>query len=159
MLIASTPEGVIAYQLCHRENKASYRALLSRIPAPIVVVTDGDKGALAAIRQYWPGTIIQRCLVHIQRNIRGVTTANPKTDQHKALRQLGINLTRITTPEQALAEKCREETRSHRAVALTGRQVDPVTTDGVNLGHSSSLATLMKGASWNTRRRLTSFPP
>ncbi|WP_159074081.1 transposase [Trueperella pyogenes] len=99
MLIASTPEGVVAYQLCHRENKASYRALLSRIPAPIMVVTDGNSGALAAIKECWTTTRIQRCLVHIQRNIRGVTAANPKTDQHKALRQLGINLTRITTPE------------------------------------------------------------
>lgn len=102
VLIASTPEGVIAYQLCHRENKAAYRALLSRIPAPIVVVTDGDKGALAAIKECWPSTIVQRCLVHIQRNIRRITTLKPHTDQHKALRQLGLDLTRIRTIDEAI---------------------------------------------------------
>ncbi|MFC5369815.1 IS1249 family transposase [Arcanobacterium bovis] len=102
ILIASTTKGVITYQVCQRENKASYTALLSRIPAPIVVVTDGDKGALGAIRQCWPEARIQRCLVHIQRNIRRVTTINPKTDQHKALHQLGRDLTRINTAEHAI---------------------------------------------------------
>nr|WP_309957490.1 transposase [Arcanobacterium hippocoleae] len=67
-----------------------------------MVVTDGAKGALGAIRQCWPQAHIQRCLVHIQRNIRRVTTINPKTDQHKALRQLGLDLTRITTTEEAI---------------------------------------------------------
>lgn len=102
LLIASTSDAVIAYQLCQHENKASYTALLSRIPAPIVAVTDGHQGALAAIRQCWPTTRVQRCLVHVQRNIRRVTTTNPKTVQHKALRKLGTDLTRITTPEQAI---------------------------------------------------------
>lgn len=103
VLIALSDTGVISYQLCDRETKASYTALLSRIPAPIVAVTDGHKGALAAIRECWPTTRVQRCLVHIQRNIRRVTTTRPKTDQHKALRKLGADLTRAATPEQAIA--------------------------------------------------------
>lgn len=102
VLIASTAQGVIAYQLCQRENKASYMALLSRIPAPIMVVTDGDKGALAAIKECWPTTRIQRCLVHVQRNIRRVTTMNPSTPQHRALRRLGLDLTTITTIDEAI---------------------------------------------------------
>ncbi|WHU62118.1 transposase [Trueperella pyogenes] len=100
--MASTTQGVIAFQLCQHENKASYQALLSRIPAPVVVVTDGAQGALEAIKECWPTTIIQRCLVHIQRNIRRITTLNPKTDQHKALRQLGLDLTRIHTIDEAI---------------------------------------------------------
>lgn len=97
VLIAASTQGVIAFQLCQHENKASYKALLSRIPAPIVVVTDGAQGALAPIRECWPTTIIQRCLVHIQRNIGRITTLKPKTDQHKAWRQLGLDLTREST--------------------------------------------------------------
>lgn len=77
VLIASTPEGVIAYQLCQRDSKASYRGLLSRIHAPINVVTDENKGALVAIKECWPTTRIQRCLVHVARNIRRITTSRP----------------------------------------------------------------------------------
>ncbi|WP_461184236.1 transposase, partial [Trueperella pyogenes] len=84
----------IAYQLCDKESKAAYTALLSRIPAPAVVTTDGDKGALAAIKACWPTTSIQRCLVHIQRNIRRITTSKPRTEQHKALYKLAVNLTK-----------------------------------------------------------------
>ncbi|RTE47637.1 IS1249 family transposase [Actinobaculum sp. 352] len=102
LLVASTIQGVIAYQLCNRESTAAYEALLTRIPAPMVVTTDGGTGALAAIRACWPTTRIQRCLVHIQRNIRRVTTTRPKTEPHKALYRLGRDLTTITTPDHAI---------------------------------------------------------
>ncbi|MCI7306177.1 MAG: transposase, partial [Trueperella sp.] len=55
--------------------------------------TDGDRGALAAIKACWPTSRLQRCLVHIQRNIRTLTTTRPKTDQHKALYKLALDLT------------------------------------------------------------------
>lgn len=103
VLIASTNEGVIAYQLCDKESKTAYQALLEKIPAPIVVTTDGGTGALAAIQECWPSTRVQRCLIHIQRNIRHTTTTRPKTIQHKALYQLGLNLTKITTTKEAIA--------------------------------------------------------
>ena len=32
-----------------------------------VLITDGLRGAEAACTQAWPGTRIQRCLVHVQR--------------------------------------------------------------------------------------------
>lgn len=103
VLVAATTDGVIAYQLCAKESKAAYTALLSRIPAPAVVTTDGDRGALAAIKACWPTSRLQRCLVHIQRNIRTLTTTRPKTDQHKALYKLALDLTKITTADQAIA--------------------------------------------------------
>lgn len=103
VLIASTHSGVIAYQLCDRESKAAYLALLRRLPAPIVVTTDGAPGALAAIRQEWPTARVQRCLVHVQRNIRQVTTTRPQTKPHKALYKLALDLTKVTTPAAAIA--------------------------------------------------------
>lgn len=103
VLTATTMNGVVGYQLCSRENKAAYTALLEKIPAPLVVTTDGDRGALAAIRSCWPTSRIQRCLVHIQRNIRTVTTSRPKIDQHKALYRLGLDLTKITTIDKAIS--------------------------------------------------------
>lgn len=102
ILTATTAHGIVAYQLCAKESKAAYTALLEKIPAPLVVTTDGDKGALAAITACWPTTHIQRCLVHIQRNIRRVTTTRPRTEQHKALYKLALDLTKITTTEQAI---------------------------------------------------------
>ncbi|MGJ9464297.1 IS1249 family transposase [Actinotignum sp. GS-2025e] len=103
VLIAYTREGVIAYQLCDRESKAAYLALLRRLPAPIVATTDGAAGALAAIKQEWPTTRIQRCLVHVQRNIRQVTTTRPQTEAHKALYKLALDLTKVDTREGAIA--------------------------------------------------------
>lgn len=100
-MVAST-DGVIAYQLCAKESKPAYTALLSRIPAPAVVTTDGDKSALAAITACWPTARIQRCLVHIQRNIRRITTSRPRIKQHKALCKLAFDLTKITTAEEAI---------------------------------------------------------
>lgn len=94
---------VIAYQLCQRENKTAYSALLARIPPPVIVTTNGDRGALAAIKACWPDTRIQRCVVHVQRNIRTVTTTRPKIDQHKALYNLALNLTRVTSIDQVIA--------------------------------------------------------
>jgi hypothetical protein len=58
---------------------------------------------MAALRTCWPETRIQRCLVHVQRNIRTHITANPRTDAGKALRKLSLDLTRVKTPEQAAA--------------------------------------------------------
>ncbi|WP_442870334.1 transposase, partial [Aerococcus sp. UMB7533] len=69
----------------------------------MVATTDGAAGALAAIKQEWPTTRIQRCLVHVQRNIRQVTTTRPQTHAHKALYKRALDLTKITTREGAIA--------------------------------------------------------
>lgn len=103
VLIASTSAGVVAYQLCAHETKAAYHALLDQIPAPIIVTTDGGAGALAAIQECWPTSHVQRCLVHVQRNIRRVTTTRPRIKPHKALYHLGLRLTRITSITEAVA--------------------------------------------------------
>lgn len=102
MLIARTPDYVIGYQLAASESKAAYMALLAQFPAPKVVITDGAQGSLSAIKEQWATTRIQRCLVHIQRNITAVTSTHPRLIQHKALRRLGINLLKVTTRDQAI---------------------------------------------------------
>ena len=48
-----------------------------------------------------PRRKIQRCLVHAQRVVRRHTTARPRTDAGRAIYQLALNLTRITTLDQA----------------------------------------------------------
>ncbi|TLP90351.1 IS1249 family transposase [Nesterenkonia salmonea] len=102
-LIAISPAGVIGYQWCDTEKRAAWEALLARFPAPAVVVTDGGTGLLSARKYAWPYTRVQRCLVHIQRNVRTYLTTRPRTLPGKELRQLSLALTRITTTTQATA--------------------------------------------------------
>ena len=69
---------VLAFQWCAHESKAAYLALFSGISAPDVLITDGLRGAEAACLEAWPGTRIQRCLVHVQRNTRTDLTSRPR---------------------------------------------------------------------------------
>ena len=55
---------VIGRQWCNRESTAAYKALLAPIPPPAVVVCDGGQGLLTALKDVWPSTAVQRCLVH-----------------------------------------------------------------------------------------------
>jgi hypothetical protein len=98
---------VIAWQWCDTEKTAAWVALLERIPPPRVVVTDGGSGLITALKQVWPETLVQRCLVHVQRNVRVYLTTRPRTDAGKALRAISLALTRITTREQATAWEVR----------------------------------------------------
>ncbi len=92
---------VLAWQWCDTEKRVAWKALLDQVPAPRVVVTDGGSGLASALRECWPNTRVQRCLVHVQRNIRTYLTRTPRTDAGKALRALSLELTRLTTEEQA----------------------------------------------------------
>lgn len=55
------------------------------------------------MKNLWPEVKIQRCLVHIQRNVRTHLTLNPRLAAGKSLRQLSLKLTRIRTQEAAAA--------------------------------------------------------
>ena len=102
-LIASHRGKVLAWQWCDREKTASWTALLHRLPPPAVVISDGGSGLHAALRQVWPDAAIQRCLVHVQRNVRTQLTSRPRTEAGKALWALAKALTRIHTLEEATA--------------------------------------------------------
>jgi len=40
------------------------------LPAPVVVVLDGNRGLIAAVRQVWPEALIQRCTKHKLENLK-----------------------------------------------------------------------------------------
>jgi len=94
---------VINWQWCNRESTAAYKSLLAPIPPPRVVICDGGNGLSTALRECWSETKIQRCLVHVQRNIRTYVTMNPRTAAGKAMRKLSLDLTRIRTADEAVA--------------------------------------------------------
>lgn len=102
LLTAYDGTHVICWHWCKKESTASYRTLLEKIPHPPEVVTlDGHHGALSAIKQLWPDAAIQRCVVHVHRNIITHLTRHPRTDAGKSLLALSRALLQITTTEQA----------------------------------------------------------
>lgn len=79
------------------------RSITPRFPAPRVVITDGGSGLASALAACWDETAIQRCLVHVQRNVRTYLTARSRTDAGKTLWGLAKALTRLHTAAEAVA--------------------------------------------------------
>src|SRR5690606_1698558 len=90
ILTARSRGHVIAYQWCSRESGDAWGARFARIPAPVVVVCDGGPGMHAALKEHWPDTRVQRCLVHVQRNVRQYVTTKSRTPAGKALWGLAL---------------------------------------------------------------------
>lgn len=102
LLIARADTGaVLGWQWCHSETSAAYTRLLTRIPPPLVVTTDGGGGGLKAIKEHWPTSKIQRCLLHVHRNNTKDLTRNPKTMAGKTLLGLSQSLLRVSTKDEA----------------------------------------------------------
>ena len=103
VLIACTDKYVISWYLARSENSRSWKALLLRLPKPAVVITDGNNGILKALKSIWPDVPVQRCLFHIQNQIKRYTTMRPKLQAGKELYRLSKLLSKITTYNQAQA--------------------------------------------------------
>lgn len=101
ILTARSRSKIVAYQWCDRESQAAWGALFQRVPT--VVVCDGGPGMHAALREHWPTTRVQRCLVHLQRNVRKHVTTRSRTVAGKALWGLALKLTKVSTPDDAEA--------------------------------------------------------
>lgn len=97
LLVASVDAKPVAFQWAGSENQAAWSALLAQLPAPTVVISDGASGLKGALAEHWPQTRVQRCLVHMQRNVRKYVTSRAKTPAGKALWGLALKLTRVKT--------------------------------------------------------------
>lgn len=75
--------------------------MLKHFAEPKVVFTDGGSGLMKAMKEFWPNVKIQRCLIHIQGNVRTYLTLNPRLPAGKPLRSLSLKLTNIRTQEAA----------------------------------------------------------
>lgn len=137
LLIAVTEHlQVLAWQWCARESTAAWTALLERIPAPAVVVCDGGTGIASAVRAVWPETRTQRCLFHVQMNVRQHLTLNPRTDAGRRLLGLSRALSNVFTIDDAIEWQKRLDVwwRAH--------------------GHLTRERTLRDGRWWFTHDRL-----
>lgn len=103
ILTARSDGNVVSAQWCARESQAAWGELFKRLPEPTVVVCDGGPGMHAALNEHWPNARVQRCLVHLQRNIRKYVTTRSKTPAGQALWGLALKLTRVKTADDAAA--------------------------------------------------------
>ena len=86
VLIGKTPRAVVSWLFAERETYGSWRLFCQRVPAPRVVVCDGQRGMRSAIRYMWPQTRIQRCIVHVFQLATARLTQRPKTTAGQSLR-------------------------------------------------------------------------
>ena len=101
LLIAATRFHVLNWVWAKHETAQAYQQLLEPLQPPLMVVLDGGTGAYSAIRQLWPQTTIQRCLVHAQRVVRRHVTQRPRTDAGKAIYALALELTQVDSLDKA----------------------------------------------------------
>lgn len=66
--------------------------------APIAITTDGNPQLLGYLRAQWPTVILQRCLVHIQRQGLSWCRRRPKRPDAQYLRELFLQLSAVRTP-------------------------------------------------------------
>lgn len=65
------------------------------------VTCDGHRAILKAVSKAYPNAIIQRCLVHVKRQIKNYLSRNPKLEQAKQLLSISSKVTHLKTVEQA----------------------------------------------------------
>ena len=101
VLIACSDEHVLSWYLARAETTRAWRALLSRIAPPDMVVTDGGSGFAAAVASEWPATKVQRCLFHVFSQVRRYTTSRPRLLPGQELYALARELLHIGDLHQA----------------------------------------------------------
>lgn len=107
LLIAIANGKVISWQWCDHEKAAAWTALLQHLPEPKVIVSDGGSGLMKALKNLWPEAKIQRCLVHIQRNVRTHLTLNPRLAAGKSPAPTELEIDAYPHPASRSSMECR----------------------------------------------------
>jgi len=68
---------------------------------PKSVTVDGNPTVINAFQLVWPDVLIQRCVVHVQRQGMQWCRVNPKTTSARKLRNIFLELTKIKTIQQS----------------------------------------------------------
>jgi hypothetical protein len=107
-LIARTPSHVIAWHWVPYESSGTWSELFDQLPAPVVVVCDGQQGILLGLKRSWARAAVQHCHFHIWQNVRTKLTLYPQTTAGQGLLTLTRALLRGLTTKAA-AVKWQEE--------------------------------------------------
>jgi len=100
VLIGRTLTRVISWTFAEHENYASWKVFFQNIQPPKVVVCDGRRGLLQALKEVFPDATIQRCIIHIVRYARSLLTQKPRYEAGQELSQLMIRLLQVRTRRQ-----------------------------------------------------------
>ena len=101
VLICCDDKHVLGWYLCRYEHSGAWKALMSRIEEPVMVVSDGGSGFNKALRKTWLHARHQRCLFHVFSQIKRYTTTRPKTLTGVELYTLSKDLLKLDTKEEA----------------------------------------------------------
>lgn len=101
LVVAADSSHVINWFWCTKESSWSYTRLLDPLAPPQLVTCDGDSGGLKALHHLWPDTPVQRCIVHVKRNIQRATGLHPTSAMGKALQRLSFELLAVDNLDDA----------------------------------------------------------
>lgn len=101
VLVAWADGHVLAWHLAKTECSSAWAALMARIPAPAMTVSDGSPGLAKAARMLWPETRIQRCTFHVASQVRRYTTLRPRLEAGAELLGIANALGHVSDPESA----------------------------------------------------------
>ena len=103
VLICCDDEHVLGWYLCRYEHSGAWKALMTRIAEPYMVVSDGGMGFVKALRKVWPNARHQRCIFHVFSRVKRYTTSNPKTAAGMELYILSKDMLHIKSRAEAEA--------------------------------------------------------
>jgi len=79
------------------ELRAFFEPMMGEGLRPLSFTVDGNPQVIKVLRMLWPDAVIQRCLVHIQRQGLGWCRRSPKTAYARQLRQIFLRVSGIAT--------------------------------------------------------------
>jgi putative transposase len=99
VLVAQTPSNqVVGWSFTYAENFRTWLEFFNSICSfPSAVVCDGQKGMFKAIKERWPGVIIQRCQFHVIHHINLLLTKHPETAAAQEFKLLVGGITEVKT--------------------------------------------------------------
>lgn len=77
-----------------------FQPLVDQGLQPVSCTVDGNAQVIRVLKRLWPNIIIQRCLVHIQRQGLAWCRNHPKSAYASQLRDIFLEVTRIHTKEE-----------------------------------------------------------
>ena len=101
ILICCNERYLLGWYLCRYENSRAWEALMQRIAAPAMVVSDGGPGFRKALKRVWPKAKLQRCIFHAFLRVKRYTTGRPKTIAGIEMYMIAKDLLMIKDMEQA----------------------------------------------------------
>ena len=79
-MLAKTKNKIVSWKFVKRETYNSWKDFFEQLKGhPDVIVCDGQKGMLKAIKEVYPRVIIQRCQFHVLQRNKVLLTQNPET--------------------------------------------------------------------------------